>query len=342
MTSGVRYPIGRAPRDWPAARARMADSHLGSAGWEGFTRSAPTIRAFNHLIAGTYFERRFGRWPISPRQPGASINDYIFDRMIGDQWSARHRSFVDKDTAKREARRAVPGIRIAETLAVIPMRAIGSVNQLYECLQPFIGTDTIAKPAHSSGAATFLRGVRSPGDLRVLHDLASLDYAFCMREMQYLGLPRQIIVETLVPTATGAPSDYKFHCVGGEPLLCQIDHARFGAPWSRLFRVPDFRAMDPDDGLVPPADFALPTAEQRASMIAAARALAAPFDFVRVDLYLGADGIYFGELTFTPAASLGVAPAAAGDHAENSTHHIYSRIMMDALAEIQQPAKRTG
>ncbi|GAA3268531.1 hypothetical protein GCM10020258_39990 [Sphingomonas yabuuchiae] len=31
-----------------------------------------------------------------------------------------------------------------------------------------------------------------------------------------------------------------------------------------------------------------------------AEALSAPFPFVRVDLYDGDDGIYFGELTFTP------------------------------------------
>ena len=68
------------------------------------------------------------------------------------------------------------------------------------------------------------------------------------------------------------------------------------------------------------------------AMIAAAEALAAGFDFVRVDLYDGSDGIYFGELTFTPAASLGIAPAAAGDHAENATHRVYSGIVMAALA----------
>ena len=66
-------------------------------------------------------------------------------------------------------------------------------------------------------------------------------------------------------------------------------------------------------------------------MIDAARALSAPFDFVRVDLYDGADGIYFGELTFTPAAALGIAPAAAGVDRVNPTHRRYSDTLMQAL-----------
>ena len=66
-------------------------------------------------------------------------------------------------------------------------------------------------------------------------------------------------------------------------------------------------------------------------MVAAARALSAPFAFVRVDLYDGTDGVYFGELTFTPAAALGIAPSSAGDHQVGDTHRVYSRIMMDAL-----------
>ena len=89
--------------------------------------------------------------------------------------------------------------------------------------------------------------------------------------------------------------------------------------------------MDENDGLKQPDGYRPPAPERIASMAAAARALAAPFEFVRVDLYDGADGIYFGELTFTPAASLGIAPSSAGDHAVNATHRVYSRIIMSAL-----------
>ena len=289
-------------------------------------------RAFNHAIAGPHFEERFKRWPRPPHDPDATINDLIFARMIDPEWSSLHRAFVDKETAKIEARRLAPGLRVPETLSVVAMDNVRSVEHLYERLRAFIGRDAIAKPTHASGAATFLRDLASPDDIGLLYRIASVDYAYVMREMQYRRLPRKVIVEAVVP-APGAspPDDYKFHCVHGEPLLCQIDQGRFGRARSRLLRVPDFTPMDADDGLEQPATCDFPDPTRIAAMIAAARALAAPFDFVRVDLYNGVDGIYFGELTFTPSASLGVAPCAEGDHFENDTHRRYSRIIMDAV-----------
>ncbi|UUL83806.1 ATP-grasp fold amidoligase family protein [Sphingomonas qomolangmaensis] len=314
------------------ATIRMKDSDLSSAGWHEFTCAAPMERAFNHLIAGTYFEQKFERWPLPPLDSAALINDLIFSRMIDPRWSPLQRALVDKSTAKTEAQRLCPSLRLPETLAVIPMESVRSADHLHGLLQPFIGTDAIAKPSHASGGTVFLTGDLAPADIHVLHELAAIDYATIMREMQYWRLPRKVIVEALVrAAATTRPNDFKFHCIDGEPLLCQVDHSRFGDAWSRLYRVPSFEPMYPGDGLVPPDDYRLPDRDRLAALIAAARALAAPFDFVRVDLYDGIDGVYFGEATFTPAASLGIAPSAAGCHRVTATHREYSDTLMTAF-----------
>ncbi|TVV75362.1 ATP-grasp fold amidoligase family protein [Sphingomonas solaris] len=311
---------------------RVADSRLSSPGWDAFRRAAPMTRAFNHLVAGVRFREKFGRWPLPPADPAATVNDLVFARMIDPCWSPLQRAFVDKETAKAQALRRAPWLRVPETLAVVAMDDVRSVEDLYARLLPFAGTNAIAKPANASGAATFMRDVASPADLRDLHDLASVDYAVVMREMQYRGLPGKVIVEALIPAPAGRPpDDCKFHCVRGEPLVCQIDHDRFGAAWSRLFRVPDFVPMHAGDGLDRPEGHRLPAPARLAAMIAAARALAESFDYVRVDLYDGADGVYFGELTFTPAASLGIAPSSEGCHRVSETHRVFSRIVMDAI-----------
>lgn len=300
----------------------------------------PMTRAFNHVIAGAHFARRFRRWPLPAHDPRALINDVIFDRMIDPDWSVLQRAFVDKETAKAEAQRLAPGIAAPTTLAIIPIEAVASVAHLFDLLRPFIGTAAIAKPAHASGAVTFLRDLAGPADLAALYGLATADYASILREMQYRGLPRKIIVEAMIPTpVAGPPDDYKFHCIHGEPLVCQIDHGRFGRSWNRLYRVPDFAPMHDGDGLHAPAGFVMAAPDRLATMVAAARALSAPFAFVRVDLYDGSDAVYFGELTFTPAAALGIAPSAAGDHEESETHRIYSRILMDALAAAPATAR---
>ena len=325
-------PHSTPPPATPATRGTGDVAWTDGIAWAEFRRRAPPTRAFNHLIAGEHFAQRFGRWPLPPRHPDALINDVIFDRMIEPEWAPFELAFVDKDTAKAQAARLAPALRIPETLAVVAMDEVASPEALFARLRPFAGKDAVAKPSQASGAVTFLRDLAGPDDVRLLHQLASADYSGVMREMQYRPLPGKVIVEALIPTATPAPpDDYKFHCIRGEPLVCQVDHARFGRAWSRLLRVPDLDPMDAADGLVPPAGFRLAAPERIAAMIAAARALAASFDFIRIDLYDGADGVYFGEMTFTPAASLGIAPSIEGDHAMNPTHRIYSAILMQAL-----------
>ncbi len=180
-----------------------------------------------------------------------------------------------------------------------------------------------------------LRDLESVRQVEALFELATRDYATVLREMQYHGLRKQIIVEALVNTTSGqAPDDYKFHCVSGEPIVCQVDHSRFGRPWSRLLQLPDLEPFDPNDGLAWPSSYRRPEPERIEAMIQAARTLSEPFEFVRVDLYNGSDGIFFGELTFSPAAALGIAPSAKGDHSLNSTHVAYSQTMMSALRRI--------
>ena len=295
-------------------------------------RQADLSRAGNHAAVAPLFAAKFGRLPLAPGDPAATINDLIFARMIASEWTPLQRRMVDKITAKEEAARLVPGIRIARTLVTIEMDEVPTPGALHARLRPFIGTDAIANPAQASGGAIFLREVVGPDALADLHALASRDYSLVMREMQYAGLPRRVIVEALVPTADGEPpDDFKFHCVHGKPLVCQIDHARFGHSWGRLFRLPDFAPMDPADGLVTPPGVMMPSPAQLAAMMDIAARLSEPFDYVRVDLYDGLDGITFGELTFTPAASLGIAPSKHGSHRETDTHRLFSRIVIEAL-----------
>ena len=251
---------------------------------------------------------------------------------MSDRWTPLHRACVDKVRVKEVVARLAPGVRIAPTRAVVPMAGVRSAAELWARLERFAGADLFAKPAHACGGATWMRAATGPADVRALFDVASRDFYRTKRETQYRGLPRAVLVEDRVPTADGRPpDDLKFHCVRGEPLLCQIDHDRFGAVRRKLFLAPGFEPMCPDDGVALPPGHLLPPPDRLAAMADAARSLAAPFDHVRVDLYDGADGIYFGELTFTPGGAIGIAPSAPVAHHGSATHRTYSRIMMDAL-----------
>jgi hypothetical protein len=60
-------------------------------------------------------------------------------------------------------------------------------------------------------------------------------------------------------------------------------------------------------------------------MIEIAENLSKGFTFVRVDLYYSNDSIYFGELTFTPAAGLDTSFTIAGDKMLSSEININKR-----------------
>ena len=105
-----------------------------------------------------------------------------------------------------------------------------------------------------------------------------------------------------------------------------------------MLRLPDFEPLDPADGLVAPPSLRLPAPERLAAMTAIARALSAPFEYVRVDLYDGLDGVYFGELTFTPSASLGIAPSINGSHRISETHRLFSQLLMSAFRKTPSSA----
>ena len=281
-------------------------------------------------VAPRYLDR-FGRLPIPPQHPEATINDLIFARMIEPDWPPLVRTLVDKSTAKETALRLCPGVRVPATVATIDMDSLHSPTELAAVLAPFVGCTVVAKPSQASGGTLFLRNGMDERALHELYDLATSDYAMIMREMQYSGLPRRVIVEELVPTGDAAtPDDFKFHCIDGAPLLCQIDHARFGERWSRVYRVPEFEVLNPDDGLTMPSSVRFPGLDRLARMTEIAATLSQGFDYVRVDLYNGLDDVYFGEMTFTPAASLGIAPSAQGCQFVTETHRRYSATLMRA------------
>lgn len=139
-------------------------------------------------------------------------------------------------------------------------------------------------------------------------------------EMQYKGVKPYILVEKyLGDEDSNLPVDYKFYCMNGKAssvMVCEdrdgIHHPKFffmDRNWNKLpyteevFKYPDFYIEKP-------------TNIEEAFEIA--ELLAKDFPFVRVDLYIVKNKIYFGELTFTPAAGMDtdfkyMAPGASKD-----------------------------
>lgn len=125
-------------------------------------------------------------------------------------------------------------------------------------------------------------------------------------EMQYKGVKPYILIEKYLGDNQGHfPVDYKFYCMNGKAtsvMVCEerdsLHHPKFffmNREWQKLpytkeaFQYPDYQIKKPEC-----IDKAFEIAEE----------LSKEFPFVRVDLYIVGEKIYFEELTFTPAGGM--------------------------------------
>jgi hypothetical protein len=125
------------------------------------------------------------------------------------------------------------------------------------------------------------------------------DYYWHGRESQYYRIPPRILIEEYLTNEDKSPPyDYKFYCFNGRPEQILVrNHTHdicpfFDTAWNFL----DF---SDEVGAVRPL---VPKLANLDEMVALAAKLSVGLGFVRVDFYNVKGRVYFGELTFTPAA----------------------------------------
>jgi hypothetical protein len=264
--------------------------------------SIPGSENLDRVLGAAHFLRYNGRLPSAVTAEHADINDYIFGQATRN-WSVLHRACVDKEFGKIVAAGLCPAVRVPRTVAVL--RQAGSVEDIIAFLQDFAGQGLVAKPTHTSGGIVFLDRGDLAGQVRSrLWPVFQRDYHRVWRERQYLGLERKLLVEEKIAAGGRGGQDipdYKFFCAAGRVLLAQVDQDRFANHCRSIVTVPDFTPLATD--LLYPRPAVPPDKPARwPAMLDMAAALSRPFAFVRVDLYDAADGVTFGEFTFTPGA----------------------------------------
>lgn len=123
------------------------------------------------------------------------------------------------------------------------------------------------------------------------------------REWPYKCLKKRIIAEPLLEDSSGL-RDYKFFCFNGKMKCFKIDFDRFVGHRANYYDE-NLNLMTIGEVVCPPdfRDYSMP--DNLGEMIALAESLAEGFPFVRVDFYNVQGKIYFGEMTFYPAAGFG-------------------------------------
>lgn len=145
-----------------------------------------------------------------------------------------------------------------------------------------------------------------PSTVKQLKKWGREDFWAYYSELQYKNVPKKLIVEQYLKPESGLlPEDYKFYCFHGSAYCVMLCVGREEG-W------PKFYFFDRDWNLLrinrdsknAPEGFTVPRPEGIDKAFGYADRLSAPFPFVRTDLYIVDGRVYFGELTFTPAAAL--------------------------------------
>lgn len=240
-----------------------------------------------------------GSWPDLKNPVG--INEKIHWRVLFDQreiwdWTC------DKVRSKIEAQRRSPGILVPEV--------IWSGTDPHELSDLALDGRWIFKSNRSSKDVFIGDGPPDPAELvdfmKRWDDFQWKD----LGESAYAHAAPVAVVERWISDSPEAPLDYKVFVYDGVARYIHVHRARFSGHRSSLFTRDWVRVASRQSHIVPD-EIDLPKPEHLAELLTRAEQIGAGFDFVRVDLYDTADGVWFGEVTpyswsgfrpFTPAS----------------------------------------
>lgn len=165
-----------------------------------------------------------------------------------------------------------------------------------------------------------------------LNEWLETDYSLYCGEPHYAGIRPRIIIERFIGKRSGqVPTDYKIHCFHGEPQFVEVVLDRDTAQKKHLLFTCDWELLPyTKDALM--FDEVCERPMKLGDMLDIARRLSRMFTYVRVDLYAIGVRIYFGELTFTPAACLDTDLLASADRELGRYLHL-EQVTMPVLAK---------
>jgi hypothetical protein len=245
-------------------------------------RHLPHTRFFDNLYHRTLFLLKHGRLP----KKQLLWNDVWFQIKTSGEIENPLRVYVsDKEHVKDYVRQTVGDQYNVPTIAVLRSPAeVDTFDFPARCA---------IKPTHAS-TQVCLRSNGEPIDRERIKKWFSLNYYHSGRERNYRSLRPKVIVEPLIFDTTNV-EDYKIFCWHGVPKFVMVDIDRHTNHMRKLF---DTQWNEQDFSMTyPRAPGVLPKPATLDDMLRVARALSAPFSFVRIDLYTDGQRVLVGEVT---------------------------------------------
>lgn len=160
----------------------------------------------------------------------------------------------------------------------------------------------IVKTTHDSGGTFIIQDKKTFDFKRLQRELAQRlknNFYYLNREWEYKNIKPRIIVEKLLKDDSGNKqlNDYKIHCFHGKPMFIQTIFDR-GVETKEDWYDTDWNLLDVY--YFSPLKKHVEKPQVLEELLSVAKKLSQDFPYVRVDLYVANNHIYFGELTFRP------------------------------------------
>ena len=160
----------------------------------------------------------------------------------------------------------------------------------------------VVKASHGSGWVEIVRDKNKLNINKILkkcNSWLSRNYYYLGREMVYKDIkPNIIIEELLIDEDNNVPMDIKCFCFNGKVEFIQLDIDRY-KEHKRVLLDANWNVL-PFSYHYPPYKGNIERNKYLPEIIEISESLSSEFDFIRVDLYLVDNKVYFGELTNYP------------------------------------------
>jgi len=160
----------------------------------------------------------------------------------------------------------------------------------------------IVKTTHDSGGTFIIKDKKTYDFKRLQKKLAQRlknNFYYLNREWEYKNIKPRIIVEKLLKDGSGNKqlNDYKIYCFHRNPMFIQTIFDR-GVETKEDWYDTDWNLLDVY--YFSPIKKNVEKPKVLEELLSVAEKLSQDFPYVRVDLYVANNQIYFGELTFRP------------------------------------------
>lgn len=252
--------------------------------------SKPMAHWAQEQISARY-ERQFGQ-PL-PLQAPHTFREKLFVRMVRLHHHWRCTTRLSNKLSVRSYVQQCVGDAHLSTIAWV------GHDPAQAPLEEYSRGGWLAKTNHGCGGHRPI----TPGDQaalrRHLQQQLAQNYYWLALEAQYFHIQPQLYIEQLVQGPDQPePLTFRLWCFGGCVEFVQVDD---GSPFNPFYSC-DWQQLDFSYRHGIAAGYACAAPSNLEAMLKLAEDLAAPFGFVRVDLYNLGQRLIFSELTFTPLA----------------------------------------